>query len=307
MYGYIYRTHNLINRKMYIGKRVSSKFLENNYLGSGKILSSAIKKYGRDSFKVELLEEIYEGEEELNSREKYWIDYYNAVESDDYYNLVSGGHGGFSYINDNRLSPSCNGNHPMKGRVGDKNPMYKKKLSESSRKKISDSQKGRVSITDGNITKHILPRDTIPKGFRKGISDSDRKRREDSWNSLRKSLHSDKMSDTVIINNGSITLRVKKSELDNYIRNGYIKGYREDQIRHGENAPAYGMRHSEEFKDMISRNTKGRIWINNGSSNKRVFPDDLEKFIKCGWVKGRIIVRRASTIESITSSEMTSE
>ena len=35
MYGYIYKTTNLITKKFYIGKRVSSKFLGNKYLGSG--------------------------------------------------------------------------------------------------------------------------------------------------------------------------------------------------------------------------------------------------------------------------------
>ena len=35
MYGYIYETTNLINGKKYIGKKASTKFLE-DYYGSGK-------------------------------------------------------------------------------------------------------------------------------------------------------------------------------------------------------------------------------------------------------------------------------
>ena len=42
------------------------------YLGSGKILKDAIKKYGRDNFTVEILENC-KTKELLNDREKYWI------------------------------------------------------------------------------------------------------------------------------------------------------------------------------------------------------------------------------------------
>lgn len=71
MYGYIYKTTNLKNTKIYIGKHKSNSF-DFNYYGSGKIIRSAFKKYGKDSFKVELLEEC-ESLEELNTKERYWI------------------------------------------------------------------------------------------------------------------------------------------------------------------------------------------------------------------------------------------
>ena len=45
MYGYIYKTINLVNDKIYIGQKHSSKFLGEKYLGSGKSLKGAIIKY----------------------------------------------------------------------------------------------------------------------------------------------------------------------------------------------------------------------------------------------------------------------
>lgn len=36
MYGYIYKTTNLINGKIYIGQHKANKFLGQSYLGSGK-------------------------------------------------------------------------------------------------------------------------------------------------------------------------------------------------------------------------------------------------------------------------------
>lgn len=68
MYGYIYKTTNLINNKIYIGQKKSNEFLNEKYLGSGKILRQAIDKEGKQNFKVELLEEC-ESAQELNERE----------------------------------------------------------------------------------------------------------------------------------------------------------------------------------------------------------------------------------------------
>lgn len=90
MYGYIYLTTNLINSKRYIGQKTSAVFLKEEYLGSGKILLQAVTKYGKENFKVELLEEC-SSKEELDEREKFWISTYNAVYSDNFYNLAFGG------------------------------------------------------------------------------------------------------------------------------------------------------------------------------------------------------------------------
>lgn len=89
MYGYIYRTTNLINNKKYIGQHKSSMF-DNNYYGSGIYLKKALDKYGKDNFKIEILEEC-DSNDILNIREIYWIDYFNAVEDKNYYNISKGG------------------------------------------------------------------------------------------------------------------------------------------------------------------------------------------------------------------------
>ena len=70
MYGYIYKTTNLINGKIYVGQKMSTVFLKEEYLGSGRYLNNAINKYGRENFKVELIEWC-ENSEILNEREKY--------------------------------------------------------------------------------------------------------------------------------------------------------------------------------------------------------------------------------------------
>lgn len=94
MFGYIYITTNNINGKKYIGKR-KGKFT-NKYIGSGKYLWNAINKYGKDNFTVEPIE-FCKDLNELNEKEKYWIKYYNAQESDEFYNIAAGGDGGKIY------------------------------------------------------------------------------------------------------------------------------------------------------------------------------------------------------------------
>lgn len=72
-FGYVYRTTNLINSKTYIGKhRIKENEVWAYYLGSGRAIANAIKKYGRESFVKELI--VYaKDDEELNSLENHYI------------------------------------------------------------------------------------------------------------------------------------------------------------------------------------------------------------------------------------------
>ena len=88
MIGYIYISENLINGMRYIGKHKSSIFNE-NYKGSGNLISEAIAIYGKDNFKVKILEEC-NSIEELNNRETYFIELFNAVNSNRFYNKSYG-------------------------------------------------------------------------------------------------------------------------------------------------------------------------------------------------------------------------
>lgn len=56
MIGYIYKTTNLLNGKIYVGKHEATKFEPSKYIGSGKILKLAVAKDGIENFKNELLD-----------------------------------------------------------------------------------------------------------------------------------------------------------------------------------------------------------------------------------------------------------
>lgn len=98
MIGYVYLTTNLVNNKKYVGQHeYAGKQLDPEYVGSGKLLSKAIKKYGKENFSCEILEWC-DTKENLNIREKFWIDHYNAIDNENFYNLAAGGTGGFTMI-----------------------------------------------------------------------------------------------------------------------------------------------------------------------------------------------------------------
>lgn len=87
----IYITENIINGNKYIGLDTNN---DPKYLGSGLYLKRAISKYGKDNFKKTILEECTSFDE-LCEREKYWISYYDAVNSEEFYNIAEGGNGGW--------------------------------------------------------------------------------------------------------------------------------------------------------------------------------------------------------------------
>ena len=90
MIGYIYKTTNLKNGKIYIGQHVASKFEPNKYIGSGCLFKAALKYYGNSNFKCELLATC-NSINELNELEKYYIKYYNAQDRSIGYNIADGG------------------------------------------------------------------------------------------------------------------------------------------------------------------------------------------------------------------------
>ena len=95
MYGYIYKTTCLINNKIYVGQhKWSGPKIDPKYLGSGKILKEAIKVYGKENFKCEVLEWC-ESFDELNKRERYWEHLYGLPDPkrEIGYNITIGGQG----------------------------------------------------------------------------------------------------------------------------------------------------------------------------------------------------------------------
>lgn len=106
-YGFIYITTNLINGKRYIGQKVfDNTYKWKSYIGSGRHFLNAVKTYGKENFIRNIVDVAY-SPEELNEKEIEWIKNYNAVKSNDFYNIIEGGNTGNHLKNKNSIPVVC--------------------------------------------------------------------------------------------------------------------------------------------------------------------------------------------------------
>ena len=92
-FHFTYKTTNLINGRYYLGMHSTNR-IDDGYLGSGKRLYYELNKYGRNSFKFEILEQ-FDSREELVQAEINLITEHD-LKNPNCLNLKQGGSGGFS-------------------------------------------------------------------------------------------------------------------------------------------------------------------------------------------------------------------
>jgi len=129
---YIYKTTNLVNGKIYIGQTIGDR---PNYIGSGRLFLKAVKKYGKENFKREILE-YCDNVEQMNEREIIWIAKYDSTNPSIGYNLCGGG-GGRGGIHPSTRKKISEANK------GEKNPNYKKNFTKEHRQNLSKANKGK--------------------------------------------------------------------------------------------------------------------------------------------------------------------
>ena len=165
---YIYKTINLLNGKIYIGKRVYRKKDDNWYLGSGIYLNRAIKKYGRENFKKEILEWCND-KIHLCEREIYWIKQFNATNPEIGYNLSLGGDGG---------------NVGVEAYIKIGNKLRGKKKSKEFGEKVSKALKGKPKSKEHNEkVRQVLLGRKRPQEVIDKMSNSIKNKYDNGWKS----------------------------------------------------------------------------------------------------------------------------
>lgn len=177
----IYKTTNLVNGLIYIGQHYTSA--DDGYFGSGKNFKSILKEFGRENFIRETLE--YCDKSLLNNRERYWIKKLLSNNSEIGYNKTVGGQMGWA---------------------GKDHPMFGKYFSEDSKRKMSDSHKGKKRTEESR-----RKQSETNKGFRHS-EDSKRKMSEYSKGKKKSEYHIRKMSEVRKCKYPSKETKLKMSE-----------------------------------------------------------------------------------------------
>lgn len=266
----IYKITNTINNMCYIGKSlcIEDRLKQHkNGIKSNEHLQNAIRKYGIENFKFEILEEC--SRENYNLRERYWINFYDSMNNG--YNETSGGENipGYKMSQESRKKMSeikllaikngtanflKNLNHNVSGK---RNPMYGKHFTEKSKKKMSNSLKGKIPH---NINK-------------------------------------------ICINNGKHNKYINKEELNNYLgewkqgtlkpSNGFKGHKHSEETKRKISESNKGRTISKETRKKISENRDisgtrnpcyGKKLMNNGKQQKYVPKEDIKKYLDNGWV-----------------------
>lgn len=221
MIGIIYKFTILTNNRFYVGQHVTTsvnKFLKkelSSYWGSGNIWGDCLKalKFNNPNWMYLVKREVLcyitvDNPILLNKLEEYWI---NKLDAN--YKLKKGGCNillgaayGVDWINamkdpEIRKKVSDKNRVSLKGLLsGIKHPLYGKKRSEETRRKISETRKQRIKLRLINpyenvkkATQAVLGTHKTPE-HRKKIGDSQRGEKSVHWGKKLSNEHKEKMS-----------------------------------------------------------------------------------------------------------------
>lgn len=234
MYGYVYKTTNLINGKVYIGAHTSSKFDPHYYGSSGDLLKD-ISELNKYNFKVEVLKECF-SKDELMRCEKEIISEYLLSDVDSYNkNLTNFGVSHRDYTREN-------------------NPFYQGEFTEEVISHLSEVRKNLRWINDGKVETTVPSEsviDYLDNGWNLGrLEESAKFTRDhsgDIWITNGKSDHLINLEvaeeyyqlgfwkgrssggqpfkkGDIFVTNGVINKRIKPDKLNDYISQGFYRG-----------------------------------------------------------------------------------
>lgn len=165
IYYTVYKTTCLINNKEYIGVHITRN-LNDWYYGSGKALVRALKKYGKENFKKEILF-VCDTPEEMFAKERELVNE-DYIKRDDVYNLILGGIGSHTSI-----------------RAGQDSFMYGRKHSEETKQKLREAAK--YNRTEEYRKRLSISKQNISEETRKKLSEanSGRKHSEESRKNMK--------------------------------------------------------------------------------------------------------------------------
>lgn len=258
-YGYIYKTTNLVNGKIYIGQHKYEGKVK-NYIGSGTLLQKAIKKYGKEKFKIQIIEICY-SLKELNKREIHWISFYNSTNKKIGYNIEEGGSPGPVLEETKKkisiMTKKAMANLQIKEKIS--KAATGKHPSEETRKKMSNSHKGKATGKRKPLSKKHKKKLSISlTGKRRSKEIKEKMKEAQNRPEVKK-----KISESVKKRLNDPKIKKVQSENGKKYWADLEKRKKRSQDYMGIKNPSYGRKHTEEEKQKMKES-----WIKRRKKNE---------------------------------------
>lgn len=259
----IYKIENKQNGKIYIGqtKRTLDWRLNNSWCGhfhlafnanSSGYLHTALRKYGKDSFTYEIIEENNNLAKEelkkwLNEREEYWIAYYQSNKHEFGYNKTKGGSSDYEVANHNYHSERMTQYNNAFWSNEENRQKRSKQVSEQFKKQWKNPEyKAKV--------------------LKKMKESANNKSKEERHTSAMKSVETRRNNGTLSLSEAS-KAKIKSTLTELWQDNNYRQ--RQSENKRG------------------NTNVKGRIHVYKENEDYRMIkPEQLEEFLANGYIKG---------------------
>jgi hypothetical protein len=204
MFYTVYKITNSVNGKIYVGLHVT-KDLDDDYLGSGKQIQAAVKKYGRKNFKREYIK-ICETPEEMYALEANIVNE-EFVKRTDTYNMKTGGTGSWHHVNSNlaKYREARSKLRKLRNAQGD-NPFFD-----------PEWQKKNNSMNNPEIVQMLVKKANSPESIAK---------KKETWQKTgRGKAEKNSQFGTCWITHSKFgNKKINKNDLDKFLTLGYTKG-----------------------------------------------------------------------------------
>lgn len=249
MYGYIYKTTNLVNGKIYIGQhKTNLNQLDTNYLGSGKLILEAIQKYGKENFKCEILEWC-ETEKDLEEKELFYIKEYRSTVDYNNYNISDGG-----------FVPRFS---------GERNGMYGKHIpkTEEQKKHLSEVAKGHKPTFKGKHTEETKRKIGLKSSINNSLC-------------INYSLISTHHTGSKMLTNGVEQHWFYGEDVEKMKQLGWYEGVCRKR------KPKTKTQKTIEANIKNGIRVKNSIWVHKEKEKHLIYKQDLDKYISLGYTLG---------------------
>ena len=215
----IYKITNKINGKVYIGQTINTlnrRWKQHCQTTQCycRLLHNAIAKYGKENFTVEQIDVACD-RDELDQKEIYWIKHYDSMNPKKGYNLLGGG-------NKNHIVSEETRRKISDAQKGEKHWCYGKHQSDEFKQKLSEINKGKRLSEETKLKMSESRKGEKAYWFGKQFSEEHRKKLSEVRKGMNKGENHPKSKKVLCVETNEIFAYIRQAALAKNIRHQYI-------------------------------------------------------------------------------------